>query len=223
MTKTSTKPNGTTISKNSASDLSGGYEQTTYLSQQDYNMDVGYDLTPIPAGPANPFANAINFFPTSSPGRYTRTRIGSGPVCNYNAGTSGQFSSPVVNSNGTISGPCITPGQDQTRSFTYDQSDAEGTYWTYEGKVSSHFDGKLNFILGANYAESSSNGDYYVQFNQGDLLGQMGAPLLGFPPLYPSFFDATGAPHGSTSTESTAVFGEVIQTPTESRLRAPAL
>ena len=117
-------------------------------------------------------------------------------ACNYNAGTSGIF------------GNCITPA-DQTRTFTYDQSDAEGDYWTTEIKVASHFDGKLNFLLGANYAESSSNGDYYVLFNQGDLISQIGVAALGFPPLYPGFFDATGAPHGGTQTDSTAVFGEV--------------
>src|SRR4030095_7620917 len=99
-------------------------------------------------------------------------------ACSYDSGTAGIFSQPVRNTDGTISGPCITPGLDQTRSYTYDQSDSDTSYWTYEGKVSSHLDGKFNFVLGANYAESSFTGDYFVLFNQGDLIGQMGLPLL---------------------------------------------
>src|SRR5262245_29165248 len=175
--------------------LSGGYETTSYLSQQDYNMDVGYDLTPVPS--TNPLIPSLNLYPTSMPaGKQTTDADWGSSKCNYNAGTSGIF------------GGCIYPA-DQTRTFTFDQSNAEGDYWTTEVKVASHFDGKLNFLLGANYAESSSNGDYYVLFNQGDLISQIGVDKLGFPPLYPGFFDVPGSPHGATRTDSTAVFGEV--------------
>src|SRR4030095_403667 len=67
------------------------------------------------------------------------------------------------------------------------------------------------------YSESSYNGNYYVKFNQGDLIGQMGLPLLGgVPPLYPSFYNNTGGPNGLTTTESTAAFGEVYFQVTDS-------
>jgi outer membrane receptor protein involved in Fe transport len=180
--------------------LDGGYFTSDYVSQQDYNMDVGYDMAPLPA---SLYYGPISNFPTSMPvkqfvGEWTDSQ------CNYNNGTAG------------IYGGCVTPA-DQTRSFTYDQSDAEVSYWTGEVKFASHFDGKLNFLVGANYAEGSSDGDYYVLFNQGDLASIIGIPgLAGTPPLYPGFFDATGGSHGSTKTDSTAVFGEVYFQVTDS-------
>ncbi len=66
----------------------------------------------------------------------------------------------------------------------------------------------FNFIVGTNYTKADSNGDYYVVANTLDLVGVYGVGPLGFPPLYPTMFDATGAPNGSNKTESYSVFGE---------------
>ncbi len=168
--------------------VDGAYQDSQYVTRQDYNMDVGFNL----------YANALNpsgLWPTSEP---------AGPVtadwtsadCNFNDGTSGIF------------GGCTLP-VDQTRVFAYDQSDSQNRYWTAEAKIQSSLDGFFNFIVGTNYLRNESSGDYYVSANTLDLVGNYGVPLLGFPPLYPTMFDATGAPNGNGNvTKSYSVFGE---------------
>ena len=168
--------------------VQAGYQETEYLSRQDYNMDVGFNLYATPANPSG-------LWPTSEPaGRAGDDWTGS--ECNFNDGTAGIF------------GGCML-GVDQTRVFAYDQSDSEQEYWTVEAKVQSAYDGPFNFILGANYIESESFGDYYVVANTLDLVGVYGVAPLGFPPLYPTMFDSTSSPAGGNEFEGYSAFGEV--------------
>jgi len=168
--------------------LLGGYQETKYLSRQDYNMDVGFNL----------YANALNpsgLWPTSEPapqagGEWTRSD------CNYNDGTAGIF------------GGCVLD-VDQTRVFAYDQSASESEYYTIEAKLQSVFDGPFNFMVGANYINSESFGDYNVVANTLDLVGTYGVPGLGFPPLYPTIYNSTSDPDGGNMFDGYSAFGEM--------------
>ncbi|HEX7037203.1 MAG TPA: TonB-dependent receptor [Pseudomonadales bacterium] len=168
--------------------IQAGYAETEYLSRQDYNMDVGFNLYATPANPQG-------LWPTSEPAGGAGGDWTSGE-CNFNDGTAGIF------------GGC-TIDADPTRVFAYDQSSSEAEYWTVEAKVRSAYDGPFNFILGANYIDSESFGDYYVVANTLDLVGVYGVPGLGFPPLYPTMFNSTSDPSGGNLFEGYSVFGEV--------------
>jgi iron complex outermembrane recepter protein len=171
--------------------LLGGFHQSEYVSMQDYLMDVGANLYATDQ-------NLGGLWPTSRPPTYTAGADWTSSECNFANGTSGIF------------GGCVHPS-DQTRVFAYDQASAESEYWTAEVKVSSAFDGPLNFIVGANYSEYQSYGDYYVIANTLDLVGVYGVPRLGFPPLYPTMFSSTSNPDGMSGNtgDATSVFGEV--------------
>lgn len=160
--------------------LLGAYQRRDYLAQQDYNMDVGPTLNPIPGIPV---------YPTSAPAGGAGDEWGNGP-CNYEDGTSGIFGGCILN-------------VDQTRIFSYDQADATSEYYTVEAKLASSFTGKFNFLVGANYYDSGSSNDYYVISNTLDLLGlATGA--------YPSTFNSTNAPDRKGSeTDGYAFFGEI--------------
>ena len=168
--------------------LLAGYQETEYLSRQDYNMDVGFNLYATPQNPAG-------LWPTSEPapeagGEWTNAD------CNYNDGTAG------------IYGGCILD-VDQTRVFAYDQATSESEYLTLEAKLQSVYDGPFNFMVGANYIDSESFGDYNVVANSLDLVGVYGVPLLGFPPLYPTIFNSTSDPDGGSLFEGYSAFGEM--------------
>jgi iron complex outermembrane recepter protein len=168
-----------------------GYQESQYLSLQDYLMDVGTHLYATPANPQG-------LWPTSRPAFYGPGADWLSPECNFNDGTSGIF------------GGCVHPS-DQTRVFAYDQAASESRYWTAEVKLESALEGPVNFIVGANYLEYESYGDYYVIANTLDLVGTYGVPLLGFPPLYPTMFSSTSNPSnrsGNTG-EATSFFGEI--------------
>ncbi|MDH3640550.1 MAG: TonB-dependent receptor [Gammaproteobacteria bacterium] len=167
--------------------LLGAYQETDYLSRQDYLMDVGPTLSPTALNPSG-------LWPTSEPAGRAGDDWRPGP-CNLDDGTAGVF------------GGCVLP-VDQTRVFAYDQSDRKGEYWTLEARVQSTFEGRFNFQAGASTYDSESNGDYYVLANTLDLVTVFGSPALAAPPLYPGFFNATGNPSGDTLQDGWAVFGE---------------
>ena len=153
------------------------HQETAWRSQQDYNMDVAATFTPI-----------LPAFPTSAPAG------GAGAdwtdaSCNYNSGTSG------------VPGGCIFD-VDQTRGFAVDQTSATNEYWTVEAKVTSDFDGKFNFIVGASAYDRGNSGDYYVAANTLDILGI----LTG---AYPGTFNNTRAPDNEGyKSDGYAVFAE---------------
>jgi len=167
-----------------------GYQKSDYVSLQDYLMDVGFNLYATGA-------NASGLWPTSSPPSYKAGADWTSSVCNFNDGTSGIF------------GGCVHPS-DQTRVFAYDMATADNKYYTAEIKVESAYDGPFNFIVGSNYSEYEGYGDYYVIANTLDLVGVYGVPALGFPPLYPTMFNSTSNPSGSSGNtgDSLSFFGE---------------
>jgi iron complex outermembrane recepter protein len=172
--------------------LIGGLQDTTYRSLQDYNMDVGVYLAPTAANPT---------------GEYPTTSLVGGlqgsPCGRVEGGTMGAI------------GGCIYSRAPLGQVYSYDRSDSTGNYWTAELKVQSAFDGMWNFLVGYNFSKSRSSGDYFVVSNSLDVVTAQGSPLLGFPPLYPGFFDSTGQNPGY-QTRSYATFGELYFTPSES-------
>lgn len=168
--------------------LQGAYQETDYLSQQDYLMNVGATLNPTEQNPEG-------LWPTTAPAGRAGADWREGP-CNINDGNSG-----------AIGGVCILP-VDQTRLFAYDQSSSKSEYWTIEAKVASDFEGPFNFILGANAYDAESYGDYYVMANTLDLVTRFGSAALAAPPLYPGYFNNTSNPAGGNMSDGYAIFGE---------------
>jgi outer membrane receptor protein involved in Fe transport len=151
---------------------SGAYQERSYLSQQDYNMDVGQIL-----------GDGSVSYPVSRPAGGPGDEFSNGP-CNYNAGTSG------------LVGGCSRP-IDGRMQFAYDQSDQDAEYWTYEAKIASSYDGKFNFIIGANSYELETYGNYYVLANTLDIAG-----------AYPGFFNNLSDETQPGVGDGWAVFGE---------------
>jgi outer membrane receptor protein involved in Fe transport len=170
--------------------LLGAYQETEYVARQDYLMDVGVTLEPS-------VLNPTGFYPTSEVNGDFGAGFKANDTCNWAAGTAG------------IWGGCQHAYADTTRVFAFDHASAKGDSWNIEAKVSSSFDGRFNFIVGASTYESNSDGgDYYVNANTLDLVGTQGVPLLGFPPLYPTMFDVPGDSDYKTA-DGYAVFGEI--------------
>jgi iron complex outermembrane receptor protein len=167
--------------------LQGAYQETTYLARQDFAMDVGATLEATAANPEG-------LWPTSD----TAGDAGddwTSSQCNYQDGTFGIFGGCVVD-------------VDQRRLFAFDQSDAEAEGWNIEAKIQSNYEGRFNFVVGASTYDNESYGDYYVNANTLDLVAVYGVAALGFPPLYPGSFNATGNPSGNNKADGWAAFGE---------------
>jgi len=169
--------------------LSASHYETSYLSQQDYLMDVGYRLNPTAQNPSG-------LWPTSAPSGGPGAFRGGGQcdVESYRAG---------------VAGGC-TFNADLDRLFAFDQAGEEREFWSVELRVQSDWDGRFNFLVGTSYLETEVEADHYVMSNAFDAVGQYGAgPLLGpgfwLPPLYPSFFN-DGA---HQEVETFSVFGEL--------------
>ena len=167
--------------------LLGAYQDRTYLSQQDYLMDVGPSLGSTPLNPSG-------LWPTSAPAGGPGADWLPGP-CNVQDGTTGVF------------GGCIAP-VDQTRVFAYDQTDSNSEYWTVEGRLQTTLEGPFNAQLGASAYESEGHGDYYVLANTLDLVSLYGSPSLAAPPLYPGYFNNTSDPDNPNVQDGWATFGE---------------
>ncbi len=169
----------------------GAYQEVEYLSQMDYNMDVGPTLHPSPA--------ALGFdgrWPTSVPAPGGSGSSFTSTECDYLAATAGIF------------GGCLND-DDGTRVFSMDQSDNNSDYWTVELRVASSLDGPFNFQAGVSAYSGEQYGDYYVQSNGLDSVALVGAQNLGFPALYPSMFNVPGNPYEPTLQTGRAAFAEV--------------
>ena len=71
----------------------------------------------------------------------------------------------------------------QNRFATSDISSAKTEQFTQEFRVSTSFDGPVNFSLGANYLNLDATGDYYVMFNTGTAFYQVCTAVGGIPNL----------------------------------------
>lgn len=189
--------------------LLGGYHESTYLSRQDYNIDVGVGMAPTvqfdvdaffagldPLG-AGPGIVPVTAYPTSDVSRGVFD-----PTCNLFDGTFG------------LEGGCSLAGAPGDRVFSYDQADSEAEYYTLELRLESDFQGPFNFQVGGNYAKTESSGNYYVVFNSLDIVTNYGSPFLGFPPLYPGVFDSHSSGPGYEA-DARSVFGEVYYQATD--------
>ncbi len=170
----------------------GTFGDATYLSQQDYYVDVGPTLGATPLNPSG-------IWPMSRPAGEAGDDFSAESDCNVYAGTAGIF------------GGCILEGFDGTRIFAMDQSDGYGEYWVIEGKVRSEFDAQMNFLAGVFAYDRKRTTDYYVLSNTLDMVSMYGAPALGLPPLYPGFFLNSAAPDGEPgrTEDGMSVFGEI--------------
>ena len=166
----------------------GAMRDNEYKSRQDYNMDVGARLNPIPLNPTG-------IWPVSRPADVIAGYFGD-RNCSMDRGTAGAFGSCTLEGYGALN-----------RIFSYDQSASLNEFDIVEAKLHSEFDGAFNFMLGASAFDSTRTTEYYVIANVLDLVTSIGAPLFGLPPLYPGFFLNASAP-GGLKFNGAAAFGE---------------
>ncbi|MGD8417860.1 MAG: TonB-dependent receptor, partial [Pseudomonadales bacterium] len=167
----------------------GGYRRHDANYRQDYNMNVGVEFGPAVGVPGpNPFRADGDYPVSDTAGGESLKAAGddwTSSQCNAFDGTSGIF------------GGCIYK-DNLTRDYTFDQASSWSEYWTVEGKLQSHFDSPLNFLVGASYFDLKAQGDYYVNANGLDARAD----------YYTGFFNNTGDPDGDTFGKGWAVFGE---------------
>ena len=127
----------------------GSYQESKYLSLQDFYMDVGHTLQPN-------LNNLSGQWPTSQANRSASDPFG-GPC-------------PILSGAGGIWGGCVVE-TDQTRFFSYDQVANNKEAWTAEAKLASDLQGSINFILGGQYIKNKNvSGSYVVGNNEIDAL-----------------------------------------------------
>ena len=168
----------------------GSYGEGVYNASMDYNMNVGPILGP------NPVPGFGGLWPTSAPSQRAGGYVTGENGCSFAAGNAGIF------------GGCTYPA-DGNRLYAIDQNNTNSEGWNIEIKMSSNFDGPVNFLVGASTYHSKSFGEYFVNANSLDTIGLVGVGLLGFPPLYPTMFSQPGNPSDPGAREGTAVFGEL--------------
>jgi iron complex outermembrane recepter protein len=167
-----------------------GYQDTSVLSQQDYNWNV--------SGPASvsPLVALI------APQTFAR----------YFADGCLPISAPSANANGIIGGHI---GDCNSRLDGYDQSNQETDQTSLEMHLASNYDGPLNFLLGAFYMTADTFNEYWVIASGLDYFsvvfpavpvgfgGPVGVDGLAY--TAPSFVNRTNA----YELESKALFGEL--------------
>jgi outer membrane receptor protein involved in Fe transport len=187
--------------------INGNWGNSKISSRQDFDAGVGPTLVRSPAvcGAGGPFGPL--------PG-----------VCSLTGGVAGPVSFPVsgfdvgiTNTNGLVG---VIGGHVQDRAANYraiDLSIGETDYWSVEGIVTSDFDGRIDFLLGANHAESNGFADYAVATTGldyfaygfgtvvGTALGAPGAPVTPYSFYTPYFWNDTD----DSFLNSTSIFGEV--------------
>ncbi len=159
-------------------EITGGYYDGYYFTQQDYNMDVGNEL------PTN-FFREDGAWPLSLPAGSFGALGEPGNPCNLYDGNAG-----------VPGGTCVREGY--THEFTFDQADSAYEGWTYEVKLQSQLDGWFNFLLGYTQFDHEATNNYYV----------LGNTLDARVDKYPGFFDNFSAPNGGTFLDGYAFFGE---------------
>ncbi|MGN6496007.1 MAG: TonB-dependent receptor [Tsuneonella sp.] len=186
--------------------LTGIYQETKVDSRQDYNLGVAsranlqaaLNKLAVFANPALVGPGLASYF---SPVAAALIPGGpNGPLCT---------SDTRADNLGAFEGYSIcgdTPGG-------FDRSVGEGKSWSAEAIVSSDFDGPLNFLVGAIYADSKAkNVDYYVNaFAIDYITGLLGSFTSLGNGLMPSYL-ATSFYRNNTPTfelKSYGIFGEV--------------
>ncbi|WP_405224333.1 TonB-dependent receptor [Lentisalinibacter sediminis] len=165
--------------------VSGGYQETMVFSETDYDATIGRDLT-LPDG----FATLM---PNVSGALYQGGLLPLSEVDDTDLGVIG----------GNVRGF-------HDRLFAYDRSTSNGEQWMVESRLSSDFDGPLNFLAGFIYFEYESHDvDYFVASNTTDyfsfvsVFNQTGIDGVGVPSPY--FRNETPL----YQLESTGIFGEL--------------
>ncbi len=163
--------------------LVAGYQDTSVVSQMDYQWNVGSQLE-VPAlvqlvAPQNYAALFTEGLPISGPSR---------------------------NSTGIIGGHIddVSPGLE-----SYDQSNQTSEQYSVELRLQSNYDGAFNFLLGGFYMEVDLFNQYWVFANGLDYFSAVApaglAGLDGFGWMAPQFNNSTD----DYDIESTALFGEL--------------
>jgi iron complex outermembrane recepter protein len=146
--------------------LIGGYTQNSIVSREDYYNAVADVQTTLPTN----IATLNAFFPGKTTGLFSN-----GLLCN----------SEVDHTYTGYIGGNVRACSD--RELAYDESSIYSHQWSAEAHYISHFDGKFNFLVGANYLNYENSTDYFVSGSNVDYLstllglGTPGAGGIGSP------------------------------------------
>ena len=191
--------------------LNGGWGNSKVSSKQDFDAGVGPTLNrpPVICAPI-----ALGGLPA---------------ICNLTGGAAGPVTFPVsgfdvgiTNSDGRVG---FIGGHIQDSAGNYraiDLSIGETDYWSVESIINTDFDGPVNFLLGANHAESNGFADYgvattgldYFAYTLGTLsavgaapdpLSAAAAATQGFSLYVPYFYNDAE----DVFLNSTSLFGEI--------------
>jgi len=168
-----------------------GYQDTSVLSRQDYNNNVG--------GTASVPAALKSFFPITY-----NTYFADGCL---------PISKPSKNANGIVGGHV---GGCSSRQDGYDQSNQDTDQATYEVHIASNYDGPFNFLAGAFHMDAETFNEYWVIATGLDYFSvvypAVAGKFLGVPGLQdglaytaPSYVNRTN----SYELNSDAAFGEL--------------
>jgi outer membrane receptor protein involved in Fe transport len=167
-----------------------GYQDTSVLSQQDYNWNV------------SPEASVSPLMPFIAPKTYA-TFFADGCL---------PISAPSKNATGLVGGHIADCG---SRLDAYDQSNQDTDQHSIEVRIASNYAGPLNFLAGGFYMEADTEQQYWIMATGLDYFsvvlpavplafgGPVGIDGLGF--VSPNFVINTK----SYQLESSAVFGEL--------------
>lgn len=157
-------------------DLAGGYQQWTRHHAYDKDFSVGFRINPNALRSDGLWP--ISFVPDGVDGL-------SAPGCALDELQAGTF------------GGCAL--EPSSRHFIYQDNDEEREHWSVEAKLRTELDGRVNFLLGANYQHSESKTlqkSFSTELESWTDRGQF---------LYPGF----GAREEELAFESYSAFGEV--------------
>ncbi len=167
----------------------GGYQDTSVVSQMDYQWTQG---SPVSLPAAFPFVA-----PNTAAALYGDGLLPMSAPDPSGLGIFGGYEYGRLNS-----------------LETYDQSNQASEQWSGELRIQSDFDGKFNFLAGGFWMDVDLDNDYYVLSNGFDYFASVFPATLGFDGtgwVAPHFNNATPA----YNIESQALFGEVYYELTE--------
>ncbi len=168
--------------------LLAAYQDTSVVSNQDFNNTFSGDAPGVPAALQVAFPNVFN---------------------TYYSGGSFPVSQADPNNAGIVGGRIAyeTPFLDG-----YDESTLFAEQYSIEARIASQYDGPLNFLAALYYLDSTSESDYYVIANQLDYFALVGSGVDGLALVSPFFNNRTD----EYNLTSYAAFGELYYEVTDS-------
>ncbi len=161
--------------------IEGGYQETSFFSQQDFNNQFLADEFAVPDLLATAFPTVFETF-------FAGDRF---PISAIDAGNTGLIGGNILSDQAFF-------------NEGYDQSNIDAEQFSAEIRLQSDFEGPLNFLVAGYYLDSESESDYFVVANSLDYFSLVGAGVDGIGLVAPFFRSETDL----FELQSFAFFGE---------------